>query len=158
MIGPREHTDPDLDLVLDRTIEADPQRVWEAWTDPEQVKRWFAPAPWRVAECEIDLRPGGTFRTKMAGPNGEEFDGPGCYLEVIEARRLVFTDALTAGYRPAPEAFFTVILTIEPSEEGSRYVVRALHASREQRQKHEEMGFYEGWRKCLDQLEQVVFD
>lgn len=156
MSGPTDNIQPNLDLVLERTLEVGPQRVWKAWTDPEQVKQWFAPAPWTVTECEIDLRPGGMFRTRMEGPDGEGFDGTGCYLEVVEPRRLVFTDALTAGYRPAPESFFTVILTIEAHETGSRYVVRALHADPEQRQKHENMGFYQGWGTCLDQLEQVV--
>ncbi len=156
MIEPREGIDPELDLFLEGTIEATPERVWEAWTDPEQVKRWFAPAPWRVAECEINLRPGGLFRTRMERPDGESFDGLGCYLDVVKPSRLVFTDALTAGYRPSKESFFTVALTIEPHGAGTRYIVRALHADPESRRKHEDMGFYQGWRTCLDQLEQVV--
>ena len=156
MTQPTNLIDPELDLVLERTIEATPERVWRAWTDPEQVRQWFAPAPWRVAECEIDLRPGGAFRTRMESPDGEGFDGAGCYLEVVERERLVWTDALSPGYRPAREPFFTVVLTIEPHGGGSRCVVRALHASPEQRRKHEEMGFQQGWGLCLDQLLEVV--
>ena len=51
--------DPTRDLVLERTVDVPPAQVWAAWTDPELLKVWFCPAPWRVSECAIDLRPGG---------------------------------------------------------------------------------------------------
>ena len=41
-----------------------------AWTHPEHLKRWFTPAPWTTVDCEIDLRPGGIFRTTMRSPDG----------------------------------------------------------------------------------------
>ena len=156
MIRPTHSCNPELDLIIERTVEVAPERVWRAWTEPELVKQWFAPAPWQLVECEIDLCPGGAFRTKMESPDGETFDGAGCYLDVVEPERLVWTDALEPGFRPAPAPFFTVILTIEPYDVGTRYVVRALHADPEQRRKHEEMGFHQGWGTCLDQLLQVV--
>ncbi|GJI87352.1 hypothetical protein RugamoR1_05150 [Rugamonas sp. R1(2021)] len=52
---------------------------------------WFTPAPWTTLEAECDLRPGGLFRSVMAGPNGERHDNFGCYLEVVENRRLTWT-------------------------------------------------------------------
>ena len=148
--------DPELDLVLERVVPVPPELVWEAWTRPEHVKVWFAPAPWSVSECEIDLRPGGRFRTVMRSPEGEEFPGDGCYLEVVPHRRLVFTDALLPGYRPAPEPFFTAVVTMEPEGEGTRYVARAIHGSPEDRDRHEEMGFHDGWSACLDQLVELA--
>ncbi len=149
--GPAPH-DPALDLVLERVIDVPPQRVWEAWTRPEHLVHWFVPRPWSLAECEVDLRPGGRFRTVMRSPDGDEFEGDGCYLEVVEGRRLVFTDALLPGYRPSPEPFFTAVITIEPEGTGTRYVARALHRDPEGRTKHLEMGFLEGWGTALDQL------
>lgn len=56
---------PELDLVFERTVEVAPELVWMAWTQPEHLKHWFTPAPWTTVDCEIDLRPGGIFRTTM---------------------------------------------------------------------------------------------
>jgi len=148
--------DPELDLVLEREIDVPPELVWEAWTRPEHVRRWFAPAPWSVAECQIDLRPGGGFRTVMRSPEGELHPGVGCYLEIVENRKLVFTDALLPGYRPSEEPFFTAVVTLEPAGDGTRYVARAIHRDAEGRKKHEEMGFHEGWSAALDQLVDLV--
>ena len=96
--------DPKLDLVLERVVDVPPELVWAAWTRPEYIKKWFTPVPWQTVDCEIDLRPGGIFRTVMRSPEGQEFPNSGCYLEVIENKKLVWTAALTAGYRPAKRA------------------------------------------------------
>ena len=80
------NVDPKLDLVLERVVDVPPERVWEAWTRPELLKKWFTPAPWKTADCEIDLRPGGKFRTVMHGPAGEVVDSTGCYLDVVPGR------------------------------------------------------------------------
>ena len=57
--------DRDLDIELDREVDVPPALVWKAWTTPDLVKEWFAPKPYETPQCEIDLRPGGTFRTVM---------------------------------------------------------------------------------------------
>lgn len=158
-IHPADTHDASLDLELTRVVEVPVARVWAAWTTPEHLVKWFAPAPWSVASCEIDLRPGGIFRTVMRSPEGEEFPGNGCILDVESERRLVFTDALLPGYRPAPESFFTAVISMEPTgPEGSytRYVARALHANPEARKRHEDMGFHDGWGSALDQLVTLV--
>ena len=63
---------------------------------------WFCPKPWTTVECEIDLKPGGLFRTVMRTPEGKDMPpGIGCYLEVIENTRLSWTNALLPGFRPA---------------------------------------------------------
>ncbi len=148
--------DPKLDLVLERVVDVPPDLVWMAWTVPEHLKKWFTPAPWVTVDCEIDLRPGGIFRTVMRGPEGQEFDNVGCYLEVVENRRLVFTDALTPGYRPAKSPFFTAIVALEPHGKGTKYTAIAIHGDEETCQKHTEMGFHAGWGKALDQLVDVA--
>lgn len=152
MTPSNSHSDTPHELVLTRTVDVSPTKLWQGWTTPELLKRWFAPAPWSVAECDIDLRPGGRFRTVMRSPEGEEFPGDGCILEVVENRKLVWTDALLPGYRPAPEPFFTAIITFEPDGSGTRYTARALHKDEAGRKAHEDMGFHEGWGKALDQL------
>jgi len=144
--------DPRLDLVLERVVDVPPNLVWMAWTKPEHVSRWFTPAPWTVADCEIDLRPGGIFRTVMRSPDGKEFPNVGCYLEVVPIERLVWTDALLPGYRPSQTPFFTAVISLEPQGTGTRYTATAIHRDEAGRQRHEEMGFREGWGKALDQL------
>lgn len=85
-------------------------------------------------------------------PEGEAFPNVGCFLDVVENRRLAFTDALESGFRPAANPFFTAIVTFEPEGSGTRYAARAIHGNAESRKKHEEIGFHEGWGTALDQL------
>ncbi len=146
--------DPQLDLVIERLVEVPRLSIWDAWTKPEHVKQWFAPAPWSVAECEIDLRPGGIFRSVMRSPEGTETPNIGCYLQILAGYRLVWTTALHPGFRPATAAYLpiTVAVTLEDEESGTRYAAIAMHADEAGRKRHEEMGFLEGWGRALDQL------
>lgn len=154
--SPAASFNPELDLRLERWIDVPANLVWAAWTRPEHLKQWFCPAPWSVSHCEIDLRPGGAFITTMRSPEGQEFPNAGCFLEVVPESRLVFTDALLPGYRPAESPFMTATVEIAPEGTGTRYVATALHNSAAARQKHAEMGFAEGWGKALDQLVALV--
>ena len=154
--------DPKLDLVLERVVDVAPNLVWAAWTRPEYVKQWFTPAPWQTVDCEIDLRPGGIFRFVMRSPEGQQFPHEGCYLEVVENEKLVWTAALKPGYRPlAPDyrppnaacpLLFTAVILLEPHGAGTKYTAIAIHADEEGAKKHADMGFHEGWGKALDQL------
>jgi uncharacterized protein YndB with AHSA1/START domain len=148
--------DPKLDLVLERVIDVPPELVWTVWTTPEHLKHWFCPKPWTTVDCEIDLRPGGIFRSTMRSPEGQEFPNVGCYLEVIPNQRLTFTDTLLPGFRPAPNPFFTAALTLEPSGKGTRYIAVAIHGDDERRKKHEEMGFHQGWGTVVDQMVEYI--
>ena len=144
---------PELDLVLERTIDVPPHLVWRAWTEPALLKQWFCPAPWGVASCEIDLRPGGQFHTVMRSPEGQLHDeGPGCILEVLPNERLVWTDALGPDFRPTGKGFITAVITLTPAGNGTHYHALARHATPEAVKQHAEMGFHAGWGMALDQL------
>lgn len=144
--------DPRFDLVLDRVVQAPRAKIWRAWTEPALLKQWFCPLPWTVSEMEVDLRPGGIFRAVMQSPEGEAHPMLGCLLEVVPQQKLVFTDTLLAGFRPAAKPFFTAVLTLADEAGGTRYIARALHKDEADRKTHEEMGFHTGWGICLDQL------
>lgn len=149
--------DPELDLLLERLVDVPVDLVWKAWTTPEHLMPWFAPKPYETVECEIDLRPGGMFKTVMKSPDGDTFPGIGCYLVVEPPHRLIWTSALGPGYRPQPTDdedgwHFTAELTFEAVGESTRYSARAIHAAPEDAEAHEEMGFSEGWGTALDQL------
>lgn len=153
--------DPECDLLLERLVDVPVELVWKAWTDPEHLMAWFTPRPWQTVECEIDLRPGGKFRTVMRSPDGALMDGgAGCYLVVEPPTRLVWTSALRPGYRPLPASeagdaenlLFTAELTFEAVGDSTRYSARAIHATPQVANAHEELGFSTGWGTALDQL------
>jgi uncharacterized protein YndB with AHSA1/START domain len=153
--------DPELDLSFERIVDVPPERVWEAWTKADLVKQWLCPRPWQTVVCEIDLRPGGKFNTVMRSPEGKEFPGRGCYLEILPNNRLVWTNALLPGFRPAPTTetediccsfAFTGIVSLSPHVDGTRYSAVILHADKAARERHASMGFEEGWGKALDQM------
>ena len=146
----------DRDLVLTRLIEASPDKVFRAWTEPELLKQWFAPLPYTTPVAELDVRPGGSTLVVMRDPDGREFPGRGVYLEVVPNERLVFTDAYTEAWKPSPKPFMTVILTFENEGGGTRYTARVRHWTDADREMHESMGFHQGWGKCADQLAELV--
>ena len=152
------------DLALERLFDAPRELVWRAWTDPEHVKKWWAPRPYQTPEVEIDLRPGGRFFTHMTGPDGHDFSGTGCFLEVVDGEKLVWTSALGEGWRPndlGPADCggfpFTAIVSFEDAGDGrTRYRVVAMHSNVADSEKHAEMGFHAGWGTCADQLGEVA--
>jgi uncharacterized protein YndB with AHSA1/START domain len=139
--------------------------VWAAYTDPEHLKQWFAPKPYQITECELDLRPGGIFRIRMVGPDG--FDTghgtAGCVLEAVENKKLTWTSALGPGYRPNEagegcESFpMTAIVTFEDAGDGkTAYRAVALHKDAKDKAAHEQMGFHDGWGTVAGQLEEYA--
>ena len=153
------------DLVLERTLDAPIALVWEAYTNPEHMKRWFAPKPYEITEMELDLKPGGIFRMRMVGPDG--FDTghgvPGCVLEVADRQKLVWTSALGPGYRPNEsgegcESFpMTAVITFADAGDGkTAYKAVALHKDVADKETHEKMGFQEGWGTTARQLEELA--
>src|SRR3989442_1038464 len=81
----------DRELVMTRVFDAPRQLVFDAWTRPELFVRWFGPRGWSVPVCEIDLRPGGSYRYVLRGPGGAEIGLRGAYREVVPPERLVCT-------------------------------------------------------------------
>ena len=152
------------DLMLERLLDAPRALVWRAWTDPEHVKLWWAPRPYQTPEVDMDLRPGGKFFTHMTGPDGFDNQGTGCFLEVVEGERVVWTSALGEGWRPndlGPADCggfpFTAIMTFEDNGDGrTRYRAVAMHRNAADSEAHAKMGFHEGWGTCADQLGEVA--
>lgn len=146
-------TPTDRDLVLTRTIDAPPEKLYRAWTTPDLLKQWFAPLPYTTPSAELDVRAGGSCKVTMRSPEGVEMPNPGVYLEVVENQRLVFTDAFTKAWEPSAKPFMTVILTFEDIGGGkTKYTALVRHWSVADREAHEKMGFHVGWGICADQL------
>jgi uncharacterized protein YndB with AHSA1/START domain len=149
-------TPENRELSITRLIDAPRAKIYQAWTDPELLKQWFAPHPYTTVTAEMDVRPGGRSLMVMRGPDGTEIPCPGVYLEVVENERLVTTDAYTSAWVPSPKPFMTLILTFADEDGKTRYTARVLHWSVADREAHEKMGFHQGWGQCADQLTALV--
>jgi len=152
---------PELDLEIVRDVPVSAQAVFQAWTDPDSIKQWFAPRPYSISLCEIDLRPGGSFRTIMNDPEGAQMmDGTSCYLVVTPNERLVWTTALGPDYRPQTgDMPFTAILELTDNGSGGcTYRAVAVHQDPASAKQHAEMGFHEGWGTVIDQLVEHIRD
>jgi len=147
----------DRELVLHRVIEAPREKIFQAWTNPELLKQWFAPLPWTTPVVELDVRPGGGNYFVMRGPDGNEFPNRGVYLEIVPNEKIVFTDAYTKAWEPSAKPFMTVTVTLEDLGGGkTNYTARVMHWTAEDRESHEKMGFHKGWGQCADQLTALV--
>ena len=150
----------DSDLAISRIIKAPRQLVWSAWADPATLERWWVPAPYKCKVASMDLHAGGAFVTLMS-ENNRPFTPhlSACFLDVVPGERIVFTNALTAGWRPANSPYpapLTTVITFTDHPEGTEYVCDVMHGNRTDCQKHEELGFFEGWGTIVEQLAAVV--
>jgi uncharacterized protein YndB with AHSA1/START domain len=145
------------DLTISRLVRAPRATLWRAWTDPELAKQWWCPKPWTTEVLAFDLRPGGGFHTFMRGPDGGTSDNPGCFLEIVPQERIVFTSMLLADWRPAkPWMPFTAHVSMADEADGTRYIATVMHPDKAVRDQHEQMGFFDGWGTCIDQLEALA--
>ncbi len=145
------------ELVLVRETDIPRERLYAGWTVPELVVQWFTPKPWSTVACEMDLRVGGTCKTTMRSPEGQDFPNVGVFLEIVPNEKLVFTDAYLPGWEPNPNHFFTAVLTFETLPNGkTRYTARALHWTKEAKEQHAAMGFIDGWGAAYDQLIELL--
>ena len=146
-----------FDLVLERVIDAPPEKVFRAYTDPAILSQWFAPKPWSITDAVVEPRPGGRFSFVMHGPDGERFPNNGVFLEVVPNRRLISTDAFTSDWKPAGQPFMAARIDLEPTGDGrTRYTATASHWSEATMKQHEQMGFHEGWGQVADQLNEIA--
>lgn len=160
-MNPTYQPNPKLDLSFERVVALPKELLWHGWTQPQLLKQWFTPVPWETVACDIDLRPGGIFSTVMRSPEGQDFPNQGCYLEVKENEKLVWTNAMLPGFRPVASSakkdstvdfLFTAMIELKALDQGTRYTATVIHADEAGCKQHAEMGFHEGWGKALDQL------
>lgn len=144
---------PDLDLVLERTLDAPRDIVWLCWTSEEHLPQWFVPKPHKVVACNLDLRPGGACNTTF-DVDGNIMENDGVYLEVVPTEKLVFTDTYTAGWVPKADPFMTAIITFADKGNGqTAYTAVVRHRTKEACDQHRAMGFFDGWGTMTTQLD-----
>lgn len=136
-------------LQIRRHYPAAPEKLYGAWTQPEAMKRWFAPGDaFSVPTVEADVRVGGRYRIVMKSPEGEEHDVSGTYREVVPNRKLVFTWA----WKSTPERQSLVSVEFTAAGGGTDLVlVHSEFADEEAKERHNQ-----GWMGCLGRLERTV--
>ncbi|SNR41831.1 Uncharacterized conserved protein YndB, AHSA1/START domain [Haloechinothrix alba] len=150
---------PELDLSIERIIRAPRKAVWDAWTDPASLAQWWVPAPTLCRVDRLEARPGGAFVTRMS-EDGVTFVPhlDACFLLVEERERIVFTNTVDGGWRPAnpdPVAM-TAEVTLHDHADGTDYRIIVRHGDPAARKRHADLGFTEGWGTVADQLTRFV--
>jgi uncharacterized protein YndB with AHSA1/START domain len=105
----------------------------------------------------MDLRPGGGLVTRISEDGGEFAPHlRACFLAIDPLERIVFTNALVGGWRPAERPFMTAVITLRDHPMGTDYVAHVMHKSNADRNMHEEMGFFDGWGAVTEQLAKLA--
>jgi len=148
----------DTEIVITRTLGARASIVFDAWTKPEHLRRWWAPKSRGVTfvQCDVDLRPGGTYRYVLTHGGAEPFAFLGKYIEIDRPARLVYTQCFepSPGVAMPGEAVITV--TFEERDGSTTLVAREVYPSKEVRDGVLESGMEGGMRETFEQLEELV--
>lgn len=151
--------DPRLDLTLERVIRASPSSIWRAWTEPELLARWWVPAPTQARVDHLVVKAGGAFVTSMREPGGEYLPHTdGIFLVVETGKRLIFTNVIDSRLRPArPEPVaMTAEIVLDEHPDGTDYRVIVRHGDPAARNRHEHLGFFDGWGSVTSALAELV--
>ena len=136
-------------LRIERSFQASAEDVFDAWTSPEVMRRWFHCGPdWETPVAEVELRVGGAVRIVMRRPDGRESGARGEYTVIDRPRRLVMTWA----FDDVPANQQLIELTFEESDGMTTVVLINRDISTDERRDGQDVG----WRGCLDQLERLL--
>jgi len=144
----------DREVVITRVFDVPARFLFEAWSRPEHISRWFGPKGWPITLCEMDFRVGGRFRFAMTGPSGKQntpFGGE--YLEIVPNRRIVFDNGFES---PGAERMVMTVTFAESADGRTTMTHHTLFASVAMKNGHVGAGFVEGTGSGLDQLADVV--
>ncbi len=143
-------THPGVKLVIRRRYAASRERIWSAWTDPEETKN-IHPAEMTVPDFQCDFRVGGSYRLTMQRPDGEKYIAKGVYREIQPPERLVYT---WTWEEDTPQEERETLVTLELRDLGGKTELVLTHdglASEESREAHNG-----GWGQTLDSLGKIV--
>ena len=134
---------------IERTFDAPAEDVFDAWTNPEVIERWFRPGrDWKKPSAEVDLRVGGTVRVVMRDPSGDPVEAGGEYTEIDRPRRLAFT--WTFEDDPSNQQ----LIELEFIEQDGATTVVFVNSNISEEKRRDAQ--YEGWTACIDNMERVL--
>ena len=147
-------TPSEREITFTRVFDAPRRLVFDAWTKPELLKRWFyGPPGWSLVVCEIDLRVGGAYRYVWHGPDGSDMGARGVYREIRRPERLVFTESFDEAWYPG-EALVTALLAKQGGRTTLTHTVR--YESREARDAALKTGMERGMEASFDRLAELL--
>lgn len=147
-----------LTLTIVTELAAPPERVWQLWSDPRQLERWWGPPTWPATFEQHDLVVGGTARYFMTGPQGEKAGGWWRFSQVEEPRVLEFEDGFAdASGEPDPDMPVTVArVDLDESPTGTRMTIISRFATAEQMEQVVAMGAVEGMTQAMNQIDGLL--
>lgn len=142
------------DVLLERTFDAPRQQLFEAFTDPEKIVKWWGPNGWLTTVYTMDVKPGGTWHYCMRGPEGKESWGKAVYHEVKSPERLKYTDAFADSEGNTVKGMPETIITVNFVEfEGkTRLTNRVEFTSTADMESVLAMGIVQGMSESWDRL------
>jgi len=148
----------DEQILITREFDAPKHLVYEAWTTPELVKRWWSGQRGAMTSAEIDLRVGGVWRYVMQAGDGSEVAFHGEYGEIVPNERIVTTEVYEMpGEQPLADADEPLnIVTFTEVDGRTTLTVLVEHATKEGRDAHIDSGMEAGMQEAMDLLEQVA--
>ncbi|SRR5260221_5024113 len=164
-------TDENKQIVIERIFDAPVEKVWDAWTNPEMVKKWWGPKDFTAPSVEIDFRVGGKYVYAMHGPAGSEWDkdmySAGEYKEIVPMERIVVTDyfsdehgnKMSAQEQGLPEGMpseMTVVVTFEKMDGKTKLSIIYTPESVAQYDAMIKSGMQEGWSTSLDKMAEAI--
>jgi uncharacterized protein YndB with AHSA1/START domain len=142
------------EVTITRVFDAPARLLFEAYSKPEHIMRWFGPVGWPVTLCEMDFRVGGKFRFAMTGPSGRQntpFGGE--YLEIIPDRKIVYDN----GFETKGAGRMVVTVSFDELGDGqTRMAIHTVFESIAMRNSHLSRGFEQGTNSGLDQLAELA--
>ncbi len=141
----------DRTLTIKRTFNAPVHLVWEAWTQPEHVAKWWGPGGMEVKVVEHNFQVGGKWKYTMSMPDGNEFITEGTY-SIIKELEEIFS---SADFKPMTEGVDIQALFAADGEK-TNFTFNCIHPTEEYCKQQEKMGFYNGWASVFDRLNEFV--
>ncbi len=142
----------DTQFLITRDFNAPRHLVYQAWTTPELVKRWWSARQGEVTVAEVDLQVGGRWRWVIVTDEGFEVGFHGEYRELIPNERIVYTEV----YEGMPEGEAVNTMTFTEQHGRTTLTILVQHTSQEHRDAHINSGMEAGMQDALDLLEQVA--
>jgi uncharacterized protein YndB with AHSA1/START domain len=147
------------EFVVEREFTVSRALLFEVFTQPEHLKHWWAPQPYTIPTCTVDLRPGGIWHYSMRSPEGQEHWARSVYREIVPSEKLVyistFADEHANPIEGTPEHLTTILFTEEEAGK-TKATARVQFTSAEALKVALDMGMQQGMSMTWDYLVEYV--
>lgn len=153
-------------VEITRTFSAPKEKVWKAWSDPKEFKKWWGPKDFTAPVIKIDFRKGGRFLGAMHGPKGTEFDkdiwSTGVYKEIVPSRKIVVTDSFADEKgNIVPSTFYgmqgfprEMLVTVKFKElDGDKTKMTLTHSGTDKISDQDRNNMKQGWNQSFDKMQ-----